>query len=380
MFRRLIGGCILALILFGAGVFVTYEYFHAQGHSVTTKLTPNTPLPIHVDTSPISDPGAIAQAAARVEPSVVTINTEYRPRYGAGDLFDFLGPQVIPRGAGSGVILTPDGTIVTNNHVVEDATKISVTLQNGRELEGRVLGTDSDSDLAVVKVDEQNLPAATLADSDKIKVGEWVVAVGNPLGLGTTVTAGIVSAIRKGNSLPGPGSSLTSVIQTDAAINPGNSGGALADIEGRVIGINSAIISTNGANIGIGLAIPINTVREVVGQLIAQGHVVRPWLGIAYGPITPRARDALHIPEDVNGAIVANVLQGSPADEAGLQPGDVIRAANNTPIQKEEDLQAVIQGLKVGDKLSLRIWRAGSEQTLTATLRERPAMPPASPG
>lgn len=334
------------------------------------------PVPISVDNRPIADPGFIARAAARVAPSVVTIDTEYRPprSYGYEEIFGFNAPpRDVPRGAGSGVIISPDGVIVTNNHVIRNATRISVTLQNGHELIGKVVGADSQTDLAVVKVNEKNLPAIVLADSDQVKVGEWVVAAGNPLGIGLTVTAGIVSAIRTGKTTSLSGTSLASVIQTDAAINPGNSGGALADIQGRLIGINTAIASTNGGSIGIGFAIPANTVRDVVKQLLSEGRIVRPWLGVTFGPLTERARDVLKVPSHLEGVVIGDVLPGSPASEAGLQSGDVVLQANDQTLKTAEDLQNLMRTLKVGDRLRLRIWRDGAERGFNATLQERPA-------
>lgn len=333
---------------------------------------------LKVDATAIKDPGAIARAAARVEPSVVTIDTEYRRprRYGVGDFMGFdRGPERVPLGSGSGVIISADGYIVTNNHVVQNAARINVTLENGREMEGRVLGADAQTDIAVVKVEEKNLPAIVLADSDKVKVGEWVVAVGNPMRVGTTVTAGIVSAIRKGKDLPGGSNSLAAAIQTDAAINPGNSGGALADIEGRLIGINTAIISNNGGSIGLGFAIPVNAVRDVVGQLIAHGKIARPWLGVAFDTVSDRAREALGIPESVSGIFVGEVISGSPAEEVGLQPGDIIQRADGKEIKSTADFQTVMQSAKIGEKMSLRVWRQGASNDVSLTLGERPATP-----
>jgi S1-C subfamily serine protease len=365
--------CLLAISIPVIGAVVgcsnTTQNEAKPGGTIT-----NPSLPMKVDPQALSDPGAIADAAARVEPSVVTINTEYRPRAIYSD--DVLGLSeeriVQPRGTGSGVILSADGIIVTNNHVVENATKIQVTLEDGRELEGTVIGSDPPSDLAVVRVNEKNLPAVTLGDSDQIRVGEWVEAIGNPLGVGTTVTAGIVSAIRKKGAPLGGKVPLTAAIQTDAAINPGNSGGALADIKGRLIGINTAILSTSGGNIGIGFAIPVNTVREVTAQLIEKGRVVRPWLGVSFGPITPRARAALSLPSDLKGVVVGSVVADSPAAEAGLQPGDVLQKANETEITDPDTLRTLVQNSKIGDTIRLTIWRDGSASSMSVTLREQP--------
>lgn len=329
-------------------------------------------IPVTLDASPNAQPGPIAEATARIEPAVVTIDTEYRPVRRYGDLNGMMEEeQGSRRGTGSGVIINSDGYIVTNNHVIRGASKILVTTQDKRRLEGRVIGADTASDLAVVKVEQKNLPAATLADSDKVKVGEWVIAVGNPLGVGTTVTAGIISAIRQ---FP-DGSQYKSVIQTDAAINRGNSGGALADIKGRLIGINSFILSPNGANIGLGFAIPSNTMRTVIGELISKGRIVRPYLGVAFGNLDDTAKDYLQIPNDVSGALVSQVLENSPAATAGLQRFDIIRRVNGKPVVKAEDLSSMIQSLKIGDKLELVVWREGREGKATARLQEHPVMP-----
>jgi|SRR5579884_71210 len=376
MGRRL-AGCMVLVIVFGLGACLAFWLLQRGGGFIANhRLTANTSVPIKLDPTVISDPGAIARAAAKVEPSVVTIDTVYRPiaTYGSGDLFDF-GPeqQVIPRGTGSGVIISPDGIIVTNNHVVQDATTIHVTLYDGQQMDGRVLGADAQSDLAVVKVNRSDLPAITLTDSDKVQVGQWVIAVGDPLGVGITVTSGIVSAIRQGPAMQGAEPALDKAIQTDAAINPGNSGGALADLEGRLIGINTAIASNNGGSIGIGFAIPVNTVRRVVGELIRNGHIPHPWLGIQFGPLTDQARAELNIPADVDGVIVGVVFQGSPADASGIQVGDVIQKANGATLTSPDDLQATIQRLKIGDTLQMDVWRAGQELNLNATLQERPA-------
>ena len=364
---------LLILAAFGTGIGLTYSALRAHT-DVRNASALQTPFVAKTDTKVISDPGAIANAAARIEPSVVTIDTEYRPRlrYGADDpMGDSEAMQAIPRGTGSGVILSSDGIIITNNHVIQNATRINVTLSSGKEVTGQVLGADPQSDLAVVKVNEKDLPAVTLADSDKVRVGEWAIAVGDPLRVGITVTAGIVSAIRK-NEPTGAGTAYASLIQTDAAINPGNSGGALADIEGRLIGINSAIRSTTGGSVGIGYAIPSNTVRDIASQLVKTGHVRRPWLGIAYGTLTEMGRQQLNLQDVPDGVYVGEVQPGSPAETAGLQPGDVIVSARDTKLKTRQDMQGILMSVKIGDSLPLRIWRNGAEQSLIAVLGERP--------
>ena len=373
----------LLLVAFCAGVALMFNITRTRAPQLPGVATtgqslsanPRTPLTVNTDTTVIKDPGAIANAAARVEPSVVTIDTEYRPRirYGQEDPYgEAEAIQEVPRGTGSGVILSADGLIVTNNHVVTGATSISVTLSDGRELVGQVLGADPQSDLAVVKVDAKNLTPVTLADSDKVRVGEWAVAIGDPLRVGITVTAGIVSAIRK-NQPTGAGTAYASLIQTDAAINPGNSGGALADIEGRLIGINSAIRSNTGGSVGIGYAIPSNTVKDIAAQLVQKGRVVRPYMGIGFGTLTAMGRQQLNMPNAPDGVFVGHIQTGSPAEAAGLQPGDIIVNANGTDLKTTADMQAILLNAKVGDTLRLRVWRGGAEQTMNATLAESPA-------
>lgn len=377
MARRSVAALIgLVPLAFFLGGFMTYKILSGARSEPANEPQPMVPLNIKVDPRPISDPGAIARAAAAMEPSVVTIDTSYRTRVLEDDgtwTFYSSQTQEVPLGTGSGVILTPDGIIVTNNHVVQNATKIKVTLFDGRELQGQVLGEDAQSDLAVVRVDAKNLPAATLADSDQVKVGEWVVAVGDPLRVGTTVTAGIVSALRKSKLPTGAGASLASAIQTDAAINPGNSGGALADIDGRVIGINTAIVSPTGGSIGIGFAIPSNVVRTLVPQLIAHHRIARAWLGVATSPVDSDMRDQRNLPTDVSGLVIEQVVAASPADQAGLQVGDVIEKAQGRPLTDSAGMQALIRSLKVGDRLDLQVWRDGQLLPVAVTLQEKPA-------
>ncbi len=380
---------LLLLAAFVSGIYLTDRVVRAKTPDSPVTLRPlaasasqsGAQFSVKTDETAIKDPGAIADAAAIVEPSVVTIDTEYRPRFvsnsedtsaeNAGEV-----QEQAPRGTGSGVILSSDGIIVTNNHVVENATKIVVTLSDGREMAGRVLGTDPQSDLAVVKIDEKNLSAVTLADSDKVRVGEWAVAVGDPLRVGITVTAGIVSAIRK-NQPTGPGTGYATLIQTDAAINPGNSGGALADIKGRLIGINSAIRSNTGGSIGIGYAIPSNTMRDITSQLIEKGHVTRPWLGVVSYTLTEMGRQQLNLQSAPGNVIIGQVQPGSPAYQAGLTRGDVILSVNDTPVKAAEEVLTKIRGSKVGDTMRLLLWRNGEQRTVSITLEERPYTPAA---
>jgi serine protease Do len=337
-------------------------------------------------------PLAVRSAAARIAPAVVDIHIEGRaiqvPSPFSGDPFfrRFFGlpapgtgdqeERIVPRGAGSGVIIRPDGTILTNAHVVDDAARIAVQIA-GKSYDARVIGKDDDSDIAVVKIDPRGakLPVAELGNSDDVRVGDWALAVGNPLDVGTSVTLGIISAIHR--NVGDERHPLQSLIQTDAAINPGNSGGALANIQGQVIGIDEAIASPTGASVGIGFAVPINAAIRVADELIRHGKVVRPYLGIAYAPLSaipPQAREQAGLPLTTDeGMVVERVYPGSPAETAGLRVNDVLLEANRQRITDAAPLNGVAQGLKVGDRLTLLVSREGRNRLLTMTLRERPA-------
>lgn len=320
--------------------------------------------------------------AAKVEPAVVTVHVMSAVERQPMTLEDMQGGQSggtqVRRGAGSGVIISADGYVLTNNHVVEGAQQVTVEI-NGTGYDARVVGADPLSDIAVVKVKvpaDTTLPVAGIGDSDKVRVGDWAIAVGNPLDIGATVTLGIVSAIGpRGPHLQGDAAS--NVLQTDAAINPGNSGGALADSDGKVIGINEAILSPTGSSIGIGFAIPINAAKKIADQLIANGRVVRPYLGISYLPvksIPPQARAQAGISTDLtSGVVVAQVAPGTPAADAGLQQGDVILQADDQTLGDQDTLNGIIAAHKVGDTLQLNVQRAGQSQTIPLTLRERPS-------
>jgi serine protease Do len=312
----------------------------------------------------------------RVAPAVVFIDTKFQVStpFGFPDFFyPFFEQEPIQEGQGSGVIVDgKNGYIMTNAHVVSGAVDIRVTLPDGRSFQGKVIGSDSFSDIAVVKVEATNLPEAPLGDTTNLKVGSWAIAIGNPYGFENTVTVGVVSAKNRTLSNPETGRPLQDLIQTDAAINPGNSGGALVNIKGEVIGINTAIIPYAQ---GMGFAVDINAAKQVFQDLITTGQAVRPWIGITYSKITPDTAKKLNLPDQM-GVIIVEVIQGSPAQKAGLQVNDVIKAINGTPIYQIDDLRNIIKGKKVGDEINLTIWRAGSTMTISLKLEQMPSTLP----
>jgi Do/DeqQ family serine protease len=273
------------------------------------------------------------------------------------------------RSAGSGVIFDArKGYIVTNAHVVENATEITVTLQDGRDLKAEVLGSDQPSDVAVLKVPADNLAQMPLGDSSHLEVGDFVVAIGNPFGLQHTVTSGIVSGLSRTGINP---DGYEDFIQTDASINPGNSGGALVNLRGELIGINTEILSRSGSNIGIGFAIPVNMARSVMDQLIQYGAVRRGQLGVSMYTVTPDIAHSLGLSSAV-GALVGRVVEGSPAEKAGVRVGDVITAVNGQPIKSNSDLRNAIGLLRVGDRVEIGLVRDGKPQQLTAVIAAAP--------
>ncbi|MGO9801863.1 MAG: Do family serine endopeptidase [Steroidobacteraceae bacterium] len=274
------------------------------------------------------------------------------------------------RSAGSGVIFDArQGYIVTNAHVVENATEITVTLQDGRDLKAEVVGSDQPSDVAVLKVPASNLSQMPLGDSSHLEVGDFVVAIGNPFGLQHTVTSGIVSGLSRTGINP---DGYEDFIQTDASINPGNSGGALVNLRGELIGINTEILSRSGGNIGIGFAIPVNMARSVMEQLIKYGAVRRGQLGVSMYTVTPDIAHSLGLPSAV-GALVSRVVEGSPAEKAGVRVGDVITAVNGQPVKSNSDLRNAIGLLQVGDRVDIGLVREGRPLQLTAVIAAAPA-------
>jgi serine protease Do/serine protease DegQ len=268
---------------------------------------------------------------------------------------------------GSGVVVdAQQGLIITNNHVIQQAEEISVTLRDGRTLSAKVVGTDPEADVAVIKVPAERLTAIPMSDSEQLRVGDFVVAIGNPFGLGQTVTSGIVSALgRTGLGIEG----YEDFIQTDASINPGNSGGALVNLRGELVGMNTAIIAPGGGNVGIGFAIPANMVRDIMEQLVKFGEVRRGRLGVSIQDLTPELASAFGL-EDRSGAVISQVVPGSPADKSGIKVGDVVMSVNGRGVRNSGELRNRIGMLRIGERVQLRLLRDGKMKEVTATVAE----------
>ena len=334
----------------------------------------------------------LAPMIRKVSPAVVNIATRgtIRERGAQNPLLDDpffrrffdvppdTGPRARPfQSAGSGVIFDARaGYIVTNAHVVENASEITVTLQDGRDVKAEILGSDTPSDVAVLKVKPDGLTQIPLGDSAKVEVGDFVVAIGNPFGLQHTVTSGIISGLSRSGINP---DGYEDFIQTDASINPGNSGGALVNLRGELIGINTAILSRSGGNIGIGFAIPVNMARSVMDQLIRYGSVKRGQLGVSMYTVTPDIAHSLGLPSVV-GALVSQVVDGSPADRAGIRTGDVITAVNGQPVKSNSELRNTIGLLRVGDKVDIGLLRDGKPLRVTAVIADTTAELSGGPG
>src|SRR5580692_2812682 len=351
--------------------------------------TQNAPLHVQVDNSPlvreVKDGNSFAPIVKKVAPSVVKVfvtmkasespmsnpDMDFFRRYFGGGGLNQMNPGQphVPseHGLGSGVIVSPDGYILTNNHVVSNASEIQVSLNDGRQFTAKVVGTDAKTDVALIKIKAENLPALKLTDSDKVEIGDVVLAIGNPFGIGQTVTEGIVSAKNRATS----GDMDEDFIQTDAAINPGNSGGALVDTEGRLVGINSAILTHSGGNQGIGFAVPSNLCRWVMDSLVKNGRVDRGFLGVMIQNLTPDLATAFKL-DRANGALVGDVSPGSPADKAGLKSGDVITQVNGQPVEDASQLKLRVAQTAPGSKVQLAINRNGESKTFDVTLGNLP--------
>ena len=329
--------------------------------------------------SPSARPDSYYPAVKRATPSVVNVFTSKAVRTPRHPLFEdplfrrFFGDQ-LPESTqratslGSGVIISPAGYVITNNHVVEAADEIEVALPDGKTLLARVVGSDPETDLVVLRVDATQLPAIALGSSETLHVGDVVLAIGNPFGVGQTVTSGIVSALgRAGLGI----NTFENFIQTDAAINPGNSGGALVDAHGNLVGINTAIYSRSGGSMGIGFAIPVSTVRMVMEQIIKTGSVTRGWIGVEAQGITPPLAESFGL-ESTLGAIIAGVLRGGPAAKAGVQPGDVLVEINGKPVADPQGMLNLVAALEPGSTARLKLRRRDKDIELNVIVGRRP--------
>lgn len=369
-------GVLLVLSLFKPGLL---NWTREQ--KLTIQQAPSTPA------TSTSVPDSFAPAAQRVIPSVVNVFTQQQIRvpghpaiddpvfrYFFGERFDSKPRQV--SNLGSGVIVSANGYILTNYHVVDAASQIEIALSDGRTLPARVIGSDPETDLAVLRIEANNLPAITFAQPDTLKIGDWVLAMGNPFGVGQTVTAGIVSAL--GRTHLGI-NTFENFIQTDAAINPGNSGGALVDASGNLVGINSAIYTRTGGSQGIGFAIPVSIARQVMEQIIKEGGVTRGWVGVEVQDLSPELMESLNLKPNQEGALIAGVLKGGPADRGGIRPGDVLLAVNNHPVKDSSSLLNLIAALKPDEIAQITVNRKNQSLSLKIRIGRRPlqrTMPP----
>ncbi|MBD1825225.1 trypsin-like peptidase domain-containing protein [Cyanobacteria bacterium FACHB-DQ100] len=328
-----------------------------------------------------TDPNFIAAAVERVGPAVVRINASRTVQSRVPEVFNdpffrqFFGADIpstqrrVERGTGSGFIISSDGLILTNAHVVSGADTVSVTMKDGRELRGKVVGQDSLTDVAVIRVQGSNLPTVALGNSDTLKPGEWAIAIGNPLGLDNTVTAGIISATGRSSSEVRVPDKRVNFIQTDAAINPGNSGGPLLNQRGEVVGMNTAII---GGAQGLGFAVPINTAQRISQQLITKGRVDHPYLGIQMRGLTPELRQQINSDrqvgfrvQDDQGVVIFRVQPNSPAARSGLRDGDVIKRINGQAVTKAEQVQQAVENASIGGTLQVEVNRNGRSTTVS---------------
>jgi serine protease DegQ len=319
-------------------------------------------------------PSPLSAAAKRAAPAVVSISTSKNgsknPQSNDPWFRFFFGDrgQEPQGGLGSGVIVSPSGYILTNNHVIEGADDIEVTLSDARKTKAKVIGTDPDTDLALLKIELERLPVISLGNSDALQVGDQVLAIGNPFGVGQTVTGGIVSAL--GRNQLGI-NTFENFIQTDAAINPGNSGGALVDVQGNLLGINTAIYSRSGGSMGIGFAIPVSTARQVMEGLVKDGQVTRGWIGVEPQDLSPELAETFGL-KMVEGVVITGVLQNGPASKAGIQPGDVVLSVAGKPVANVAEMLSQVAALKPGESTKFEVQRRDEKSEVTVTPGSRP--------
>lgn len=389
-FKAAAAGILLLGLGVGVGSIGSYHWNSAQtSKSRQLQALPRAVSPDEVPTpvrsspppvlpSPATTSNFIADAVEQVGPAVVRIDAE-KAVSGQIDPFQnplfrrFFGEEIPPQerletGTGSGFILSEDGKLITNAHVIDGADVVKVTLKDGRSYDGTVMGTDTVTDVAVIKIEASDLPTVQLGSSEELVPGQWAIAIGNPLGLDNTVTAGIISAIDRSSSQVGIPSKRVRFIQTDAAINPGNSGGPLLNDRGQVIGINTAIRADAQ---GLGFAIPIETASRIADQLFATGEAAHPYIGIQMVDLTPERQAQINetqvLDDTINvaqGVLVLKVLEGTPADEAGLNPGDILLKIEGTNIETASDVQQEVENSTIGQTLTIEIQRNGDPLTL----------------
>jgi len=378
----------LSLVLLGAGVTFAGSFFTSRNPENLATSVSQTSSRVLAQSVPASNPlvnqntNFVTQVVDKVGPAVVRINASRTVTSELPDAFrnpmfrQFFGSDLptspqerVEEGTGSGFIINGDGQILTNAHVIDGADTVNVTLKDGRTFVGKVMGADPVTDVAVVKIQANNLPSVPLGDSEQLKPGEWAIAIGNPLGLDNTVTTGIISATGRSSSQVGVPDKRVQFIQTDAAINPGNSGGPLLNASGQVIGMNTAIIQRAQ---GLGFAIPINTAQRIANQLVTQGKVEHPYLGIQMVTLTPELKKnlnsnpnaGLNVDEE-QGVLIAKVMPTSPAAKAGLRAGDVIQKMNGQPVKEAEEIQKFVESTQVGGNLQIELRRNQKDLNIT---------------
>jgi len=363
-------------------VLITLKPEWLAGANVTT-IVDSVTLKESADSSS-PNPGSYHEAVQKSMPAVVNIFTskstkqplaKKNKKNNSDPLFQFFNgysDEEPISSLGSGVLVSSEGIIITNHHVINDADQIEVALSDGRKLKAKMIGSDPETDIAVLKIDAPNLPTPiTLGKIDSVQIGDVVLAIGNPFGVGETVTSGIVSAM--GRDHVGI-NTFENFIQTDAAINPGNSGGALIDTHGSLIGINTAIYSNNGGSMGIGFAIPINLVKQVMESIIKNGEVTRGWIGVEPQNLSSELISSMRLPKNTHGILVAGVLDGGPANNAGLKPGDVLVSLNNESINDVRELLNRVAGIEPGTEVSCKVIRKDKELSMSIKISKRPKL------
>ncbi len=365
----------IALGLYAVAATLRPDWLGARMHAIEPGTVADKVAVLQAPPQPAA--GSYRDAAGRAMPAVVNILTskalhENHPLLKDPFFRRFFGDKLPPEeqqaSLGSGVIVSPDGYILTNNHVIDAADEIEVVLADGRKAPARVVGTDPETDLAVIRIDVKNLPVIVLGHSEQARVGDVVLAIGNPFGVGQTVTMGIISAVGRNNLHI---NHFENFIQTDAAINFGNSGGALIDTSGNLLGINSAIYSQSGGSVGIGFAIPVSTAKSVMEAIIKHGQVVRGWIGIETQDITPELADSFGLPQE-SGTIIAGVVRNGPADRAGIRPGDILLTVDGKKVGNTNEMLNLIAQLTPGGKSTMTLMRKNHAATVRVTVGKRP--------